>query len=365
MTNAVIAIGTRKGLFVARAPADRGRWEVGPIQFSTNPVNAVAIDAVRGRLIAAVNNPFWGTGIVFSDDLGETWSEPQRDAADAPIAFPEETGASLAAIWQLRVSPTDPDVVYAGAEPAALFRSTDGGRTFALVDGLWEHPHRPTWQPGGGGLCLHTIVLDPADSETITVAISSAGVYRTTNGGKSWEARNQGIRADYLSADDPTPEYGQCVHKVDLHPSAPDRLFLQHHGGVYRSDDATASWTRIDAGLPADFGFPIVVHPHRPETVYVLPLTSDMVRTPAGLRYQVCRSDDAGATWQPLTKGLPTEPCYGTVLRDAMCVDAADPAGVYFGTRDGYLYASNDDGESWTEIARHLPDVLCVRAAVL
>ncbi|HEY7485138.1 MAG TPA: exo-alpha-sialidase [Streptosporangiaceae bacterium] len=365
MDNAVLAIGTRKGLFVARAAADRTRWEVGPIQFSTNPVSALAIDADRRRLIAAVNNPFWGTAIVFSDDLGETWSEPQRDAADAPIAFPEETGAALADVWQLRVSPIDPDVVYAGVEPAALFRSTDGGRTFTLVEGLWNHPHRPTWRPGGGGLCLHTIVPDPVDPDTITVAISTGGVYRTTDGGTSWAARNEGIRADFLSADDPTPEYGQCVHKVDLHPSAPERMFLQHHGGVYRSDDAAGSWSRIDDGLPADFGFPIVVHPHRPDTVYVLPLTSDQVRMPAGLRYQVCRSDDAGATWRPLTAGLPTDPCHASVLRDAMCVDGGDPAGVYFGTRDGAVYASRDDGESWSEAVRHLPDVLCVRAAVL
>jgi hypothetical protein len=364
MNDAVLAIGTRKGLFVATSPADRGRWEIGPINFTTNPVGAVAVDAARRRIIAAVNSPFWGSAVVISDDLGETWSEPQRDAADAPIAFPEETGASLNGVWQLRVSPADPDVVYAGVEPAALFRSADGGRTFALVEGLWDHPHRPTWQPGGGGLCLHTILPDPSDPDTVTVAISTGGVYRSTDGGKSWTARNRGITADFLG-DDPEPEYGQCVHKIDLNPSAPDRLFLQHHGGVYRSDDGAGSWTRIDAGLPADFGFPIVVHPHRPETVYVLPLTSAMERTPAGLRYQVCRSDDAGATWRPLTEGLPAEPCYGTVLRDAMCVDDADPAGVYFGTRDGFVYASRDDGDSWTEIAAHLPDVLCVRAAVL
>jgi hypothetical protein len=358
MDAVVLVIGTRKGLFTARS--HKGGWEVDPLRFTSTPITAAAFDPASGRVLAAANNPFWGVSLVVSEDHGGTWSEPARDAADAPIAFPEPTGAGLKDIWQLRFSPTEPGVVYAGVEPAALFRSEDGGRTFTLVQGLWDHPHRPTWQPGGGGLCLHTVLPHPTDPATLTVAISTGGVYRTADGGATWEPRNKGIRADFMG-ENPYPEYGQCVHKVDLHPAEPERYYLQHHGGVYRSDDDTATWTRIDDGLPADFGFPIAVSPLRPGTVYVLPLHADADRTPAGHRYQVCRSDDAGATWTPLTKGLPEEPCYATVLRDAFCTDGS--TGLYFGTRDGCVYASLDEGESWTEVARHLPDVLCVRAA--
>ncbi|MFC6885598.1 WD40/YVTN/BNR-like repeat-containing protein [Actinomadura yumaensis] len=362
MDDTVLVIGTRKGLFTARRRG--GGWETGPVAFPSTPATAIAIDPARGRILAALNSPFWGVSIVMSDDAGRTWSEPAKEADAAPVAFPPSTGTSLRDIWQLRLSPTEPGVVYAGVEPAALFRSEDGGHSFHLVQGLWDHPHRPTWHPGGGGLCLHTVLPHPTDPRTLTVAISTGGVYRTGDGGETWEARNKGIRADFLP-EDPYPEYGQCVHKVDLHPERPGRLFLQHHGGVYRSDDDAASWTRIDGGLPADFGFPIAVHPHRPDTVYVLPLHADADRSPAGHRYQVCRSDDAGGTWRPLTEGLPDGPCHASVLRDAFCTDQGDPAGIYFGTRDGCVYAGRDDGESWTEVVRHLPDVLCVRAAVL
>ncbi|WP_026416718.1 WD40/YVTN/BNR-like repeat-containing protein [Actinomadura oligospora] len=360
MTDHALVIGTRKGMVVARPRASDGGWDADPLLFTPSPVTAVASDPRTGRLLAALNNPFWGVSIAVSDDLGRTWTEPAREADTAPIAFPEHTGTALRDVWQLRFSPTEPDVVYAGAEPAALFRSEDGGMTFDLVEGLWNHPHRPSWKPGAGGLCLHTVLPDPTDPDTVTIAISAAGVYRSTDGGATWTARNHGITAAFLP--DPPPEFGQCVHKVDLHPSRPERMFLQHHGGVYRSDDAGGSWTRIDAGLPADFGFPLVVHPHRPDTLYVLPLNADVDRTPAGHRYQVHRSDDAGATWRALDKGLPEGPCYASVLRDAMCADTLDPAGIYFGTRDGWVYASRDDGETWAEVARHLPDVLCVRA---
>lgn len=365
MSDAVLAIGTRKGMFIARSRDGENRWDVGPIQFSTLPVNAIAIDAARKRMVAAVLNPFYGASLVFSDDLGATWSEPARDAADAPIAFPKETGAALDGIWQLRYSPAEPGVIYAGVEPHAVFRSTDDGRTFELVTGLWEHPHRTQWMPGAGGKCLHTVLPHPTDPKTVTVGISSGGVYQTTDGGQSWAPRNAGLRWAFQPSDDPYPEFGQCIHKIDFHPSNPDRLFLQLHGGVYRSDDGAGSWQRIDKGLPADFGFPIVVHPHRPDTVYVLPLHADQDRTPADHRYRVYRSDDAGESWRPLADGLPDEPCYGTVLRDAMCADDGDPAGIYFGTRDGCVYASRDDGETWTEVVRHLPDVTCVRAVTL
>jgi hypothetical protein len=360
MDDVVLVIGTRKGLFIARS--QDGGWEVDPVRYSSTPVTAAAFDPASGRILAAVNSMYWGVNLVVSDDHGRTWIEPAKDAENAPIAFPESTGTSLKDIWQLRHSPAEPGVVYAGVEPAALFRSEDGGHTFTLVQGLWDHPHRPTWHPGGGGLCLHTVLPHPTDPRTLTVAISTGGVYRSADGGATWEPRNKGIRADFMG-ENPFPEYGQCVHKVDLHPSEPERYYLQHHGGVYRSDDDTASWTRIDEGLPGDFGFPITASPVRPGTVYVIPLNADVDRTPAGHRYQVCRSDDAGATWTAHTKGLPDEPCYASVLRDAFSTDGS--TGLYFGTRDGCVYASRDEGESWTEVARHLPDVLCVRASTL
>ncbi|NUW32876.1 exo-alpha-sialidase [Nonomuraea sp. SMC257] len=359
MSDAMLAIGTRKGLFLARS-ADGGPFEVQPIRFSTVGVPSVAIDT-RGpspRLLAGIEYGHFGPSVMYSDDLGETWQEASRP----PIAFPDKTGATLTRVWQLLPSPSEPGVVWAGAEPAALFRSEDGGVTYELVEGLWEHPHRPRWQPGGGGLCLHTIVAHPDDPRVMGVAVSAAGFYRTSDGGVSWEAANQGIRAPFLPEGQQYPEFGQCVHKVALHPSRPDRLFLQHHFGVYRSDDFGGSWEGIGASLPSDFGFPVVVDPRRPDTVYVLPLQADVDRTPVEHRLRVYRSDDAGGTWRPFDHGLPEPPVHVTVLRDAM---TASEAGVFLGTRDGEVYASADGGESWSVVARHLPDVLTVRAAVL
>ncbi|RBQ19332.1 exo-alpha-sialidase [Spongiactinospora rosea] len=359
MGDALLAIGTRKGLFLARS-RDDGAFEVDPVRFSTIGVHAVAVDP-RGavpRLLAAIEYGHFGPSVMWSDDLGETWQEADRP----PVAFPEDTGVTLTRVWQLQPSPSEPGVVWAGAEPGALFRSEDGGRTFALCTGLWNHPHRPQWQPGGGGLCLHTVLPHPADPRSIAVAVSAAGFYRSADGGAGWEAANRGIRVPFRPEGDQYPEFGQCVHKVAAHPGRPDRLYLQHHFGVYRSDDFGANWTAIGGGLPSDFGFPIVVHPDRPDTIYVVPLESDMDRVPVGHRYQVYRSDDAGDTWTAFGEGLPPGPVHAAVLRDAMC---ASPAGIFFGTRDGEVYASRDDGETWTVIARHLPDVLTVRAAVL
>lgn len=357
--DALLAVGTRKGLFLARS-RNGGPFRVDPIRFSTVGVHAVAIDT-RGpapRLLAAIEYGHFGPSVMWSDDLGETWQESDKP----PVAFPERTGATLTRVWQLQPSPTEPGVVWAGAEPAALFRSEDGGQTFSLVEGLWDHPHRPRWEPGGGGLCLHTVLPHPADPKTIGVAVSAAGFYRSTDGGRNWSAANRNIRVSFMPEGAQYPEFGQCVHKVTVHPSRPERLFLQHHGGVYRSDDFGASWTSIGDALPSDFGFPIVVHPDRPDTIYVLPLESAMDRVPVGHRYQVFRSDDAGGSWRALSEGLPEGPVYSSVLRDAMC---ATEAGVFFGTRDGEVYGSRDDGETWSLIARHLPDVLTVRAAVL
>ncbi|GAA4508095.1 WD40/YVTN/BNR-like repeat-containing protein [Nonomuraea ferruginea] len=359
MTDAVLAIGTRKGLFLARSTA-AGAFRVEPIAFSTVGIHSVAIDTggAAPRLLAGIEYGHFGPSVMYSDDLGATW----REAESPPIAFPEKTETTLTRVWQLTPSPSEPGVVWAGVEPGALFRSEDGGVTFSLVEGLWEHPHRPRWQPGGGGLCLHTIIPHPSDPRVLGVAISTGGFYRTTDGGLSWEAANQGIRAPFLPEGQQYPEFGQCVHKVAMEAGRPDRLFLQHHFGVYRSDDFGGSWHDIGSALPSDFGFPVVTHPSRPGTLYVLPLHADMDRTPVGHRYRVYRSTDAGGSWEPLERGLPEGPVHASVLRDAM---AATEAGLFFGTRGGEVYRSADDGASWSLVASHLPDVLTVRAAVL
>ena len=359
MSDALLAIGTRKGLFLALSKGG-GPFEVRPIRFSSIAVHSVAIDTggPAPRLLAGIEYGHFGPSVMYSDDLGATWHEADRP----PVAFPEKTGATLAKVWQLAPSPSEPGVVWAGAEPAALFRSEDRGVTYRLVEGLWEHPHRERWEPGGGGLCLHTIVTHPTDPKVMAVAVSAAGFYRTSDGGLTWEAANRNIRAPFMPEGQRYPEFGQCVHKVAMHPSHPERLYLQHHFGVYRSDDFGGTWRDIGSSLPSDFGFPIAVHPSRPDTVYVLPLHADMDRTPVGHRYRVHRTDDGGVTWRAFSEGLPDEPVYSTVLRDAM---TASPAGVFFGTRSGEVYASRDDGETWSTVARHLPDVLTVRAAVL
>jgi phage pi2 protein 07 len=256
----------------------------------------------------------------------------------------------------------EPDVVYAGVEPSALFRSTDGGRTYEFVRGLWEHPHREHWMPGFGGKAVHTVIAHPSDPRRITVAMSTGGVYRTDDGGESWRPRNVGIKARFLP--DPYPEYGQCVHKIAQHPGHPERLYAQNHHGVYRSEDGADTWQSIADDLPTDFGFPMVAHPHRPEVIYNFPIQADEQRFPPDGKCRVYRSENAGTTWEALSAGLP-EAFWTAVMRDAMCADDADPAGVYFGSRSGEVYASRDEGDSWQLVAAHLPDVLCVRAAMV
>src|SRR5690606_2375010 len=324
-------------------------------------VYSFAIDTRKQppRLLVGSTSSHFGPSVGTSDDLGETWQEPDV----APIKFPDDTGAALQRVWQLAPGPADqPDVVYAGVEPSALFRSTDGGRTFELIRGLWDHPHREKWEPGGGGQAIHTVVTYPDDPQRLLVAMSTGGVYRSDDAGETWQARNRGIRA-YFYPDDQFPEFGQCVHKVAPSAGNPTQLFAQNHHGVYRSDDAGDSWTSIADGLPSDFGFPIVAHPHRPGVVYTYPVTADARRFPTGERCRVFRSEDAGATWTERTDGLPQGPYYSIVLRDAMTTDNDEPAGVYFGTRNGEVYASPDEGEHWNLVVAHLPDVLCVRAA--
>ncbi|MGH3464244.1 MAG: WD40/YVTN/BNR-like repeat-containing protein [Kribbellaceae bacterium] len=364
MAEAVLLIGTRKGLWVGRSDDSRRQWTLEGPQFSMQGVYSVAADT-RGevpRLFAGGTSEHWGPGVFHSDDLGRSWDEPPEGS----IRFPADTGTSLERVWQIQPGPAfEPEVVYAGAEPSSLWRSADRGVTFELVRGLWDHPHRPKWEPGFGGQAIHTVIPHPDDRNRVTVAMSTGGVYRTADGGDSWAASNSGIKAYFRP--DPWPEFGQCVHKVAADAGRPDRLYAQNHHGVYRSDDGGGSWQSIADGLPSDFGFPVVSHPTEPDTLYVFPLVADGNRIPVDARFRVYRSTDAGKSWDALSAGLPSGPVYAPVLRDAMCADnmPGAAAGVYVGTRDGCVYASTDSGESWNEIARHLPDVLSLRAAVI
>ncbi|HZS13607.1 MAG TPA: exo-alpha-sialidase [Candidatus Dormibacteraeota bacterium] len=364
MAEAVVLVGTRKGLLIARSDGQRRRWDVDPMQFGNKEVSAVAVDARRStpRILAGLSFGHFGTTVAYSDDLGRTWSEPEQ----APIAFPESTGATLARVWQLHVPPeSQPDVVYAGVEPHALFRSDDGGLSFSLVQGYWDIPDRTQWMPGGGGACLHTVLTRAEDPRWLMAVMSTGGAYRSEDGGATWVRANRGIQQAYAPEDQRFPEFNQCVHKVAFHPSRPDRLFAQNHFGVYRSENAGDSWTAIENGLPSNFGFPIVVHPDNPDMLFNFPLEADMNRIPPSGRCAVYRSMDAGESWHASAAGLPGDTYYSSVLRDAMSVDNGSPAGVYFGTRLGEVYASIDCGESWSAVASHLPDVLSVRAAVV
>ncbi|MQY11744.1 hypothetical protein SRB5_18630 [Streptomyces sp. RB5] len=362
MSDVLLAAGTRKGLFLGRRKG--GGWEFDGPHFNAQAVYSVAIDTRGGspRLLVGGDSSHWGPSVFWSDDLGASWQEP----AEPAVKYPQDTGTSLERVWQLHpAGPAAPGVVYAGTEPGGLFRSEDRGESFELVRPLWEHPTREQWVPGGGGLAVHTVVTHPRDAAAVTVAVSTAGVFRTLDGGESWAPSNSGVQAVFLPEGSQYPEFGQCVHKVSQDAANPDRLYLQNHWGVYRSDDAGAKWTDIGAGLPSTFGFAVAAHPHRGDSAYVFPIEADSDRVPAGRRCRVYRTADAGGSWEALSAGLPAEDHYGTVLRDALCVDDADPAGVYFGNRNGELFASADDGDSWRQLAAHLPDVLCVRAAVI
>ncbi len=358
----VVLVGTVKGLFALSARPARDTWALTGPWFKGEEIYAAALDN-RGdapRLLVGATSSHWGPSVYRSDDLGRSWVEPDTDT----LRFPERAGAVVARVWQLQpAGPAQPDVVYAGVEPAALFRSDDGGVSFRLNEGLWDHEHRPHWEPGGGGMCLHTIIPDPGGQPRLGVAISAAGFYRTVDG-STWEAANVGIRAPFLP--DETPVFGQCVHKVDRHPAEPDTLFLQHHWGVYRSDDFGGQWTEIGAdSLPSTFGFPVVVDSNRPDVAYVLPLTSDEFRCTPDAHLRVYRTIDGGVTWDALANGLPQDNAWITVLRDGFTADSLDPAGLYVGTRTGEVFGSADAGESWRELARYLPPVLCVKTAVL
>ncbi|MGY1827553.1 exo-alpha-sialidase [Blastococcus sp. SYSU DS0541] len=355
----LLAIGTRKGLWLARSEDDRRTWSLDGPHLLAQEVAAVSVDTRRAtpRVLAGVQYGHWGPSVTWSDDLGGSWQETDHGA----IRFPEDTGAALGRVWQLRPDSADrPDLVWAGCEPQSLWRSTDGGCSFSLVRGLWDHPHRPTWEPGAGGGAVHTVLPDPV-TDRVTVAMSTGGVYVSDDGATGWSPHNWGISAVFLPE---PPEYGQCVHKVAVDAGDPARMYAQNHFGVFRTDDGGGSWTSIADGLPADFGFPIAASPTVPGTAWVVPLVADVQRVPPDGRLRVHRTRDAGGSWTEVGAGLP-DGSWTAVLRDAFCTDDHETTGVYLGTRDGCVYASADEGETFTLVADHLPDVLVVRAARL
>jgi photosystem II stability/assembly factor-like uncharacterized protein len=360
----LLLVGTMKGAFVLKSDRSRTNWEVGGPYFPGRAIYAMNYDGRDGRnkLWAAVNSSYWGSYLSASNDFGKTWTEPETYG----VKFPDDTETSLKQIWQIVPGNQDePKTLYCGVEPAALFRSDDAGETWSLVKGLHDHPHRPQWQPGGGGLCLHTILPDPKNKERMHIAISTGGVYRTDDGGKSWAARNVGVRAQFLPEGQRYPEFGQCVHKIVSHPSNPQRLFLQNHWGLYRSDDGGDNWTDIANGVPSDFGFALEIDHNNPNTAYIIPLESDEFRCTPEAKLRVYKTSNAGDSWEPLTNGLPQENAFETVLRDGMSGDEQQPMGLYFGTRNGKLFGSNDAGKSWFTIEEGLPQIACVKTATV
>ena len=370
MSGVRVLVGTRKGAFVLTADGKRESWEVsGPHFGGWEIYHLKASPADPNRIYASQSSGWFGQVIQRSEDGGKTWGPVGNGFAyaGAPGTHQWYDGTQrpweFKRIWHLEPSLTDPDTVYAGAEDAALFHSVDGGLSWHELAGLREHPSGPSWQPGAGGMCLHTILLDPSDPQRIFVAISAAGAFRSDDGGTTWRPINRGLRSEQLPDQD--AEVGHCVHRIALNPARPNVLFMQKHWDVMRSDDAGDSWREISGNLPTDFGFPIEVHPHEPDTVYVIPIKSDSEHYVPDGKLRVYRSRTGGEQWEALTKGLPQSDCYVNVLRDASAVDALDPCGVYFGTTGGQVYASADSGDSWAPIVRDLPAVLSVEVQTL
>ena len=362
---AMLLVGTRKGLWIGTSDGSREKWTWDGPRFNMEEVYSCMIDTRRDtpRLLVGAASSWIGPQVGRSDDLGASW----ESSPEGGVRFPDYADASVERVWQLQPGLGE-DVVWAGTEPGAVFRSDDRGETFKLERALWDHPHRTEWAAGYGGQAFHTLLPHPTDPDSLTVAISTGGVYQTTDGGGSWAPRNKGIRADFLPEDQRYPEFGQCVHKVARHPSRPERLFAQNHGGVYRSDDEGETWKSIADGLPSDFGFPVVVHPHDPDTVHVFPLLGAEGRFPPDAHARVWRSRDAGETWEALGSadegGLPDAFFVG-VMRDALTMDDHENAGLYFGARNGSVWGSFDSGETWRELVSELPDVMVVRAAMV
>lgn len=352
----LLLVGTRKGAFVLESDADRRDWSLRGPYCETWPMNHVIGDPASGILYGAGGNEWFGPAVWRSDDLGRSWSHSSEGLAYGAGEEPVKSA------WSLAVSD---GALYAGVEPAGLFRSEDGGRSWREVAALRDHPSRPHWQAGGGGLILHHVLAHPADPDRLWVAISAAGVFHSDDGGANWTPRNRGTRQDYAPEDQRYPEVGQCVHSLVMAAGRPERLYQQNHCGMYRSDDGGLAWRSIEAGLPSSFGFPAAAHPRDAETLYLLPLNGDQAGryVPDGAA-AVWRTRDGGATWQDLRAGLPQQNAFFGVLRQAMATDPLSPCGVYFGTSGGALYASDDEGESWRCLAQHLPAILSVETLV-
>jgi photosystem II stability/assembly factor-like uncharacterized protein len=365
-----VLVGTRKGAFVLTSDGKRERWDVSGPHFGGWEIYHVkGSPANPNRLYASQSGGWFGQLIQRSDDGGVTWEPVGNTFAydGVPGTHQWYDGTQhpweFKRVWHLEPSLTDPDTVYAGVEDAALFRSQDGGRTWAELSGLRRHTSGPSWQPGAGGMCLHTILLDPSNPGRIFVAISAAGAFRSDDGGETWRAINRGLQSEGIP--DPDAEVGHCVHNLALHPERPNVLFMQKHWDVMRSDNAGDLWREVSGNLPSDFGFPIAVHAHEPDTIYVVPIKSDSEHFPPDGKLRVYRSRTGGNEWEALTNGLPQQDCYVNVLRDAMSVDGLDSCGVYFGTTGGQVYASADGGDTWRAIVRDLPAVLSVEAQTL